>query len=56
MSNFEKIKKNVSTIFGSKLASFMKSIFSVFEISVGINEKLIKRTPAKFKIIENALN
>jgi len=37
ISNFEKVKKRMSEIFGSRLCSFLKSIHSIFELSIGIN-------------------
>jgi hypothetical protein len=52
MLNFEKIKKRLAEVFGGRLCSFLKSIHSIFELSVGINEKLLKRTNLKLRSIE----
>ena len=46
------MKKKLTEIFGGRLASFLKSNNAVFDISIGINEKLLKRTPAKLKQVE----
>jgi hypothetical protein len=51
MGNYEKMKKKLGEIFGSRLVSFLKSNNSVFDISMGINEKLLKRTPSKLKAV-----
>ena len=52
VANFLKVKKSLSDVFGGRLCSFLKSIISIFELSVGINEKLIKRTMTKLKALE----
>ena len=52
MANYERMNKNITEIFGGRLASFLKSNNAVFDISIGINEKLLKRTPAKLKQVE----
>jgi hypothetical protein len=36
-ANYQKIKKNLSDIFGGRLCSFLKSLHSIFELSIGIN-------------------
>ena len=56
MANFIKVKKSLSEVFGGRLCSFLKSIISIFELSVGINEKLIKRTIGKLKALEENLS
>jgi len=55
VANFQKVKKNLSDILGSRLGSFLKSCHSILELSIGINEKLIKRTTNKLKNIEACL-
>lgn len=51
MSNHDKIKKRLGETFGNRLVSFLKSNNSILDISMGINEKLLKRTPQKLKAV-----
>lgn len=53
---FDKMKKKVGEFFGYRLVSFMKSINSIFELSSGLNEKLIKEVMPKIQMIHTYLN
>jgi hypothetical protein len=55
MSVFEKIRKKLSEIFGNRLVSFLKSINSIFDLSFGINEKLMKRVGPKLLQIQSSI-
>ena len=45
----------MSETFGNKIVSFLKSINSILELSIGINEKLIKRITPKLQSIINGI-
>lgn len=51
VANFIKVKKCLTDVMGTRLGSFLKSCHSILELSIGINEKLIKRTMHKLKNI-----
>lgn len=59
VSAFEKLKKRLSELFSSRFVSFLKSIHSIFDLSIGkfsykikgINEKLLKSFSSKLKQI-----
>ena len=55
MSTFEKIRKKLSEIFGNRLVSFLKSINSIFDLSFGVNEKLMKRVGPKLLQIQSSI-
>ena len=55
MQNFEKLKKKLVESFGPRLASFIKSINSIFELLSGINEKLVKNTNNQLVLIQGLL-
>lgn len=41
LMNFEKNRKKIADFFGNRLVVFLKVITSIFEISVGVNERLL---------------
>ena len=54
-ANYEKIKKRLGELFGNRFCSFLKSIHSIFEVTIGINQKMLKELPARLKAIQLAV-
>jgi hypothetical protein len=55
MQNFEKIKEKLKETFGFKFTSFLKSIFNIFQLLSGINEKLGKNIMGKLGTIQKCV-
>lgn len=53
---FEKMKKKLGESFGNRLVSFLKSVNSFFELSAGVNEKLIKSSNVKIVSMQSYMN
>ena len=53
---FEKMKKKLGEVFGNRLVSFLKSVNSFFELSAGVNEKLIKSSSVKLQALQTYVN
>jgi hypothetical protein len=55
MENFEQIKGRLKEAFGHKFTSFLKSIFSIFQLLSGIDEKLVKSVAGKLGAIQKCV-
>ena len=54
-AGFEKLKKRVGDLMGNRLGSFLKSIHSIFEVTSGINQKMLNQLQAKLRLLEQAV-
>ena len=54
--NFQKKRKLLADCFGNRLVTFLKALTSIFEFTVGLNEKLLASAVPLLETIQNNIN